>query len=174
MYQIQYHKEIPEHVGVFRQLLSTKVKLKELQEKISIYLNYILYILNILKKPRGYIQSRGKTHLGEGSETNAVQRMMELYGIVPYEVYEGKPSDQPFYNHDKMFSEIEIYLKSCKKTNFWDEESILSNIKSILNHYMGTPPTKFRYNGRTYTPKGFMRYVTKLNPSNYLDFMSLT
>ena len=34
-----------------------------------------------------------------------------------------------------MFSEIETYLKSCKKTNFWDEEAILSNIKSILNHY---------------------------------------
>ena len=102
-----------------------------------------------------------------------VQRMMELYGIVPHEVYEGKPSDQPFYNHEQMFSEIETYLKSCKKTNYWDEEAIISNIKSILNHYMGTPPTKFRYNGRTYTPKGFMRYVTRINPSNYLDFMSL-
>ena len=38
---------------------------------------------------------------------------------------------------------------------------------------MGTPPKKFRYNGRTYTPKGFMRYVTKLKPNNYVDFMSL-
>lgn len=137
-----------------------------LSELYPVYFEYI-------EKARGFIQSRGKTHLGEGSETNAVQRMMELYGIVPYEVYEGKPSDQPFYNHEKMFSEIEIYLKSCKKTNFWDEDAILSNIKSILNHYMGTPPTKFRYNGRTYTPKGFMRYVTRLNPSNYVDFMSL-
>ena len=43
--------------------------------------------------------------------------MMELYGIVPHEVYEGKPSDQPFYNHEKMFSEIETYLKNCKKIN---------------------------------------------------------
>ena len=48
--QIQYHKEIQELVDVFDNLLSTKVKLKELLEKISIYQNYILYILNILKK----------------------------------------------------------------------------------------------------------------------------
>ena len=137
-----------------------------LSELYPVYFEYI-------EKARGYIHSRGKTHLGEGSETNAVQRMMELYGIVPHEVYEGKPSDQPFYNHEQMFSEIETYLKSCKKTNYWDEEAIISNIKSILNHYMGTPPTKFRYNGRTYTPKGFMRYVTRINPNNYLDFMSL-
>ena len=72
-----------------------------------------------------------------------------------------------------MFNEIKTYLKNCKETNYWDEEAILSNIKYILNHYMGEPPTKFRYNGRTYTPKGFMRYVTKLNPDDYVDFMSL-
>ena len=137
-----------------------------LSELYPVYFEYI-------EKARGYINSRGKTHLGEGSETNAVQRMMELYGIVPFESYEGKPSDQLFYNHEEMFGEIETYLKNCKKTNFWDEQAILSNIKSILNHYMGVPPTKFRYNGITYTPKGFMRYITRLNPKNYVDFMSL-
>ena len=137
-----------------------------LSELYPVYFEYI-------EKARGYINSRGKTHLGEGSETNAVQRMMELYGIVPFESYQGKPSDQPFYNHEKMFWEIETYLKNCKKTNFWDEQAILSNIKSILNHYMGIPPKKFRYNGITYTPKGFMRYITRLNPKNYVDFMSL-
>ena len=126
-----------------------------LSELYPVYFEYI-------EKSRGYIQSRGNTHLGEGSETNAVQRMMEMYGIVPLEAYEGKPSDQPFYNHEKMFSEIETYLKSCKVTNYWDEQAILSNIKSILNHYMGVPPTSFRHNGKTYTPISFMKNVTKL------------
>jgi bleomycin hydrolase len=137
-----------------------------LSELYPVYFEYI-------EKSRGYIQSRGNTHLGEGSETNAVQRMMEMYGIVPLEAYEGKPSDQPFYNHEKMFSEIETYLKSCKVTNYWDEQEILSNIKSILNHYMGVPPTSFRHNGKTYTPITNMKNVTKLRPNDYVDFMSL-
>jgi bleomycin hydrolase len=121
-----------------------------LSELYPVYFEYI-------EKARGYITSRGKIHLGEGSETNAVQRMMEMYGIVPFEAYEGKPHDQPFYNHEKMFTEINTYLKNCKKNNFWYEEAILSNIKSILNHYMGVPPKSFKYAGKTYTPKSFLK-----------------
>ncbi len=137
-----------------------------LSELYPVYFEYI-------EKARGYINTRGNTHLGEGSETNAVQRMMEMYGIVPFEAYEGKPSDQPFHNHEKMFKEIEFYLKNCKKTNFWDEDAILSNIKSTLNHYMGVPPTTFKYNRKTYTPESFLTNVTKLQPKDYVDFMSL-
>ena len=137
-----------------------------LSELYPVYFEYI-------EKARGYINTRGKTHLGEGSETNAVQRMMDWYGIVPAEAYEGKPSDQPYYNHEKMFGEFEAYLKNCKQINFWDETAILSNVKSILNHYMGTPPTSFKYIGKTYTPKSFLKNVTKLDPNNYVDFMSL-
>ncbi len=130
-------------------------------------------VTEYIEKARGYINTRGKTHLGEGSETNAVQRMMDWYGIVPAEAYEGKPSDQPYYNHEKMFGAIETYLKNCKTTNFLDEDAILSNIKSILNHYMGAPPTSFKYNGKTYMPKSFLKNVTKLKPNDYVDFMSL-
>jgi len=138
----------------------------DLSELFPVYFEYI-------EKAKGYINTRGETHLGEGSETNAVQRMMDWYGIVPAEAYEGKPSDQPYYNHEKMFGEFETYLKNCKQINFWDEAAIISNIKSILNHYMGAPPTSFKYNGKSYTPKSFLKNVTKLDPNNYVDFMSL-
>lgn len=141
-------------------------------EKINLSELYPVYF-EYIEKSRGYIQSRGNTHLGEGSETNAVQRMMKMYGIVPFEVYKGMPSDQLFYNHEDMFLEIKTYLNNCKITNYWDEEAILSNIKSILNHYMGVPPTSFKYNGRTYTPISFMQDITKLEANNYVDFMSL-
>jgi len=146
-----------------QRITGKKINLSELY---PVYFEYI-------EKAREYINTRGKSHLGEGSETNAVQRMMKIYGIVPIEAYEGKPSDQPYHNHEKMFSEINTYLRNCKETNFWNEQAIIANIKSILNYYMGTPPNSFTYAGRTYTPKSFLKDVTKLEPNDYVDFMSL-
>ena len=137
-----------------------------LSELYPVYFEYI-------EKAREYINTRGKSHLGEGSETNAVQRMMKIYGIVPLEAYTGKPSNQPYHNHEKMFSEINTYLRNCKETNFWDEQVIIANIKSILDYYMGVPPKSFKYAGRTYTPRSFLKNVTKLEPNDYVDFMSL-
>ena len=148
------------------EILRITGKTINLSELYPVYFEY-------LEKAKGYISTRGKTHLGEGSETNAVQRMMDWHGIVPAEAYQGKPSEQPYYNHEKMFGEFESYLKNCKQINFWDEAAIISNIKSILNHYMGAPPTSFKYNGKSYTPKSFLKNITKLDPNNYVDFMSL-
>lgn len=138
----------------------------DLSELYTVYFEYI-------EKAREYVRTRGVSHLGEGSETNAVQRMMKLYGVVPQEVYAGKPADQPFYNHEGMFTELKNYLNNCKDTHFWDEEAILSNVRSILNHYMGEPPSTFKYKGRTYTPHSFLKNVAKLQPDDYVDFMSL-
>ena len=137
-----------------------------LSELFPVYFEYI-------EKARRYIRTRGNTYLGQGSETNAVQRMMEIYGIVPLEAYEGKPTNQPFYNHEKMFAEIKSYLNNCKEINFWNEEDVISNIQSILDNYMGSPPKSFIYNGKKYTPKSFLKKVTKLQPNDYVDFMSL-
>jgi bleomycin hydrolase len=56
-----------------------------LSELFPVYYEYI-------EKVRRFIRKRGDSYLSEGSESNAVQRMMKMYGIVPFEAYEGKPS----------------------------------------------------------------------------------
>jgi len=46
----------------------------DLSELYPVYFEYI-------EKVREYIKTRGVSHFGQGSETNAVQRMMKIYGI---------------------------------------------------------------------------------------------
>lgn len=112
-------------------------------------------------------------HFGEGSETNAVARMMEMYGAVPYEAYTGLKEGQDFLSHEKMFAELDSYLKSVKEQNAWNEEEVVATTKSILNHYIGTPPTKVVAGGKKYSPKSYLTTYLQLNMKDYMNFMSL-
>jgi bleomycin hydrolase len=112
-------------------------------------------------------------YFAEGSEANAVTRSFRLYGAVPIEAYPGVKSGQPYHTHVKMFAEMDSYLKNVKATNAWDEAQIISTIKSILNHYLGEPPTSVTVNGKQMSPKDYVKNVLKLNMDDYIEVMSL-
>ena len=52
----------------------------------------------------------------------------------------------------KCLMKLKLF-KNCMKTNYWDEESYTIKYKVYTKSLYGEPPTKFRYNGRTYTSK---------------------
>jgi bleomycin hydrolase len=143
----------------------TKKKIK-LSEMHTAYWEYV-------EKARGYVQSRGTSNFGEGSEANAIQRVWPKYGVVTEDAYNGMLPGQKSHDHSKMFAEMENYLKAMKANNAWDENAVISTIKSILNQYMGAPPASFVYENKTYTPLEFFRDVTKINFDDYIDVMSL-
>ncbi len=138
----------------------------KLSENHTVYWEYI-------EKARRFVQERGNSEFAQGSEANAVTRMWKEYGVVPSEVYTTKMPGQKFHDHSKLFDEMNGYLKSVKERNAWNEEEVLSTIKSILNYYFGTPPAKFNYEGKDYTPKEFLAKVVNLNPDDYLSIISL-
>jgi len=144
---------------------TTKRKIK-LSELFTVYWEYV-------EKTKGFMESRGETSLGEGSEANAVTRIWKKYGIVPREDFIGLLPGQEFYDHEKMFEEIENYLNFVKEKNMWDEDAAVATVKSILNHYIGQPPGKVTFEGKEYTPLEFMNKVLKVNPEDYVDIMSL-
>jgi len=143
----------------------TKRQLK-LSEMFTVYWEYV-------EKARRFVRERGNSAFGEGSEANAVMRMWNKYGIVPEEDYPGKPADQEFHDHHLMFKEINDYLQFIKEHNAWNEDAVLTTIKSILNHYLGVPPETITVDAKEMTPKEYFKNVVKLNPDNYIDFMSL-
>lgn len=135
-------------------------------ELYTVYWEYV-------EKARRFVREHGKSHFSQGSQANAVRRTWKKYGCVPESEYTGKKEGQVHHNHDHMFKEMKSYLNSVKERNEWNEEVVLSTIKSIMNHWIGEPPTLFEYNGKKYTPKSFLADEVKINPDDYIDIMSL-
>lgn len=144
-------------------LTGKKVKISEM------YTAYWEYV----EKARRYIQQRGKSNFGEGSEANAVARIWEKYGAVPNSVYTGLPEGRKYHSHEAMFNEMNAFLEGLKVSNNWNEEAGLSTIKAILNHSIGVPPTDFQYEGKKYSPASFLKEYMMINTSDYVDIMSL-
>ncbi len=139
-----------------------KIKLSEMH---TVYWEYI-------EKAKGYVRSYGTSVFGEGSELDAVNKIFKKYGCMPESVYNGLKNGEKMHNHELMFREMNSFLQFIKENDLWDEDYVVENIKLILDKYIGTPPSKFEYNGKTYTPKTFLKEVCKLNMDDYYDFVS--
>mgnify|MGYP001291948968 CR=1 FL=1 len=137
----------------------------EISEMYTVYCEYI-------EKARHFIEKRGKSNFDEGSEGNAVARIMKMYGAVPESEYTGLLNGRKFYDHEKMAGEMKAFLNSLKTSNAWNVEAGLETIKAIMNHYMGVPPTEFTVDGKTYTPKTYLKDYLKINPDDFVEILS--
>jgi bleomycin hydrolase len=126
-----------------------------------------------VEKARRYVQKRGDSLFDHGSMGNAVIRIWKKYGAVPAESYSGMLPGQKFHNHDQMVKEIQAYLQFTKENNIWNESDVLSNVKSILNYYMGEPPLRVSINNKEITPLEYLRDYINLNLDDYVDLLSL-
>jgi bleomycin hydrolase len=141
-----------------------KMKVK-LSEMYTVYWEYV-------EKATRFVEERGNSNFDEGSEANAVTRIMKKYGAVPEESYTGLINGRKYHNHADMVNEMKTYLASLKATSSWDEDAAIATIKSIMNHYMGVPPAEVVFNGKKITPLQYLNDVLKINPDDYVDVLS--
>ena len=139
----------------------------KLSEMYAVYWEYV-------EKAREFVRTRGDSAFGRGSQPNAVMRVWNQYGVVPQQAYDGMKDTQAHYDHRAMFSEMQGYLESLKESQEWNEEVVLSTIKSILDHYMGQPPTSFLWQGKELSPEDFLDNVLKIHLDDYVSVISLS
>ena len=140
-------------------------------KKVSLSPIYTAY-WEYVEKVKEFMHTRGKSIVEEGSEGNAVTRIYKTYGVLPMSDYTGLLPGQQFHDHSNMIKEIHTYLENVKSTNGWDTEEVVKVVKSILNYYLGEPPTKVAVNGKNYTPKEYLTNYLKLNMDDYVDVLS--
>jgi bleomycin hydrolase len=147
------------------EIYRTTGKKVEISEIFTAYWEYV-------EKARRFIEQRGDSNFGEGSEGNAVARIMKKYGAVPERAYIGLIDNRKFHAHAKMFEEMNTFLQTMKESNAWNEAFGLETIKSIMNHYIGKPPVSFTVEGKEYTPKTYLKDYLKLNPDDFVEILS--
>jgi bleomycin hydrolase len=139
----------------------------KLSEMFTVYWEFV-------EKARRFVEERGNSAFAEGSEANAVTRMWEKYGVVPEDAYSGLTGGRIFHNHELMMKEMNAYLESVKTAASWDEETVLTTIRSIMDHYMGVPPAEITLDGKKMTPLQYLKDVIRINPDDYVDILSYT
>jgi bleomycin hydrolase len=137
----------------------------KLSEVYTVYWEYV-------EKARRFVRERGTSAFGEGSEANALGRIWKTYGVVPAEAYTGLADGKPVHSHDAMVAELRKYLDNVKATGAWDELSVLTTVRAIMDHYIGAPPEQITAGGKTMTPIEYFSSVVRINPDDYVCLLS--
>jgi len=134
-------------------------------------LSEMFFIRNAFEtKALNYVRFHGKTNFGQGGQAHDVLNEIAANGIVPESVYSGKVYGQEKHNHSEQTSVLKGMLdgviKSRKPTPVWKEAYC-----SVLDAYLGEVPASFIFEGKTYNPESFAKYLG-INPDDYIELTS--
>ena len=126
-----------------------------------------------VEKARGWVKSRGASVYGEGSEPAAVLRALKNHGALPADAYTGLLEGRKEHDHEStLYAEIKAYLDGVKAAGAWNEDAVASTVRAILDHHLGAPPATVVVDGVSLTPKEYLAKVVRLNPDDYVGFLS--
>lgn len=112
----------------------------------------------------------GKGNVNPGSLAHMHIWVMENYGLMPEEVYNGINYNSPTHNHD----DLSTYVKKLSEVSVEMKKRIPQEIiEGTLDAYLGKLPEKFMYRGKEYTPESF-RESLGLKASDYVELTSFT
>ena len=145
-----------------KRISGKEVKLSEMG---TVYYEY-------LAKASGFIKERGDSLFTEGSESNALTRIWKEHGAWPLEAYAGFTGEDERHDHIRLSRELQAVMDSLKANSLWDENAALVMLQVILDRHLGRPPETFEFEGKTYKPLEFVSDALKINPDDYVDFIS--
>jgi len=129
-----------------------------------------------MNKAINYVRMHGAVSWGDGGEPHDVVNMYAKYGTIPEADFTGLDYGTKINDFGEMMSVIKAMLDAVIKapnggtlTPNWK-----TAVNNVLDAYLGSVPKTFEYNGKEYTPESFAKDVVKLNPANYIEFISQT
>ncbi|MGQ9618452.1 MAG: aminopeptidase C [Candidatus Aminicenantia bacterium] len=125
------------------------------------------------QKALNYIRNHGKANFSPGGQAHDVIETIKKFGIVLESVYSGMKIGESKHNHGELHSVLHgmldgiLKLSGGKITPVW-----MDAFETVLDVYLGKPPSQFEYNGKSYTPRSFFEEVIGLDLNNYFELTS--
>ena len=130
---------------------------------------YLLYWQTV-EKVRECVVSKGIGKFSINDLPIATGKIVEQYGLIPNEHYEGVYRGKVQYNLAAMYRDIECYLRFVSKVEKWNDSVVVNCVKSIMGFHIGHPPSTFKWNNQTITPVEFYKQTGITN--DYVLLMS--
>ena len=127
-----------------------------------------------IEKAKRYILSNGTTLFEAGGLAHDALYGIEKYGAIPNEFYKREKGVGFSDASKKQVDEIlKSYLDSVLKNKPIDA-NWLAGFITKHDAIVGSPPEKFSWEGREYTPISYAREVLKFDPEEYVTITSFT
>lgn len=124
-----------------------------------------------LNRALKYLRMHGNANLAQGGAAHDNMDVIEEYGIVPQEVYQGLNYGTEKNAHSELEKGLKGYMDAIvKNPNRTLSTAWMAGLNGILDAYLGPVPEKFTYKGKEYTPKSFAEELG-IKKS---DFISIT
>jgi len=136
-------------------------------DPVRLSVMYPMYCV-YLEKARWFVKTKGESRFSPGDLFAGVLDIVKQYGAVPAEAYEGVKQAGTVYSHGDLYRDLDQRMKAVKERKEWDEAAVVSQVKAILDMHLGTPPARFSYRNRDYTPETFYREVIRLPWDDYV------
>lgn len=125
-------------------------------------------------KAENYVRMHGLTNFSQGGAFHDIPHVINKYGIMPQEAYQGLNYGLDKHNH----SEMEAVLKGMLDAVIKNKQGQLTTswkaaFNAVLDQYLGPIPETFSYQGKTYSPMSFAQKLG-LNMNDYVVISSFT
>jgi len=128
-----------------------------------------------IEKGINYVRMHGAVALGDGGEPHDVINMFRKYGAMPQMFYTGLSFGSTTNKFGELDAIMEAMLQAIvKNPNGELSQNWIQAYTAAIDAYLGEVPATFTYEGKTYTPQTFAKYVVGINPDDYVEFGSET
>lgn len=130
---------------------------------------------SMIRKIKTHLLLKGSNFFTPGGQFHDMVWVLKNYGIVPESVYPGRPRHETNHDHGELDTLLHHFVtglvnEGVQQMNPRQERYV----DSVLDYYLGKVPEQFQYNGKTYTPKRFLKDELQVNPDDYVEITSYT